>query len=70
MTRSRASGRRPAGDLVVSTAGDELLEELQTERLPALEAEAQASQDPLDAQRVNDVRQAVLRFERRLLVSP
>ena len=52
-------------DLYIA-AGDELLEELQTERLPALEAEAQASQDPLDAQRVNDVRQAVLRFERRL----
>jgi uncharacterized protein YaaN involved in tellurite resistance len=52
-------------DLYIA-AGDELLEELQTERLPVLEAEAQASQDPLDAQRVNDVRQAVLRFERRL----
>lgn len=48
------------------TAGDELLEELRTQRLPVLETEAQASQDPLDAQRVNDVRQAVLRFERRL----
>jgi uncharacterized protein YaaN involved in tellurite resistance len=52
-------------DLYIA-AGDELLEELQTERLPTLEAEAQASQDPLDAQHVNDVRQAVLRFERRL----
>jgi len=52
-------------DLYIA-AGDELLEELRTERLPALEAAAQASQDPLDAQRVNDVRQAVLRFERRL----
>lgn len=52
-------------DLYIA-AGDELLEQLRTERLPALEAEAQASQDPLDAQRVNDVRQAVLRFERRL----
>ncbi|MBN2204366.1 MAG: toxic anion resistance protein [Thermoleophilia bacterium] len=52
-------------DLYIA-AGDELLEELQSERLPALEAEAQASQDPLDAQHVNDVRQAVLRFERRL----
>ena len=52
-------------DLYIA-AGDELLAELQTERLPVLEAEAQASQDPLDAQRVNDVRQAVLRFERRL----
>jgi len=52
-------------DLYIA-AGDELLEELRSARLPALEAEAQASQDPLDAQRVNDVRQAVLRFERRL----
>jgi uncharacterized protein YaaN involved in tellurite resistance len=52
-------------DLYIA-AGDELLEELQTKRLPALEVEAKASQDPMDAQRVNDVRQAVLRFERRL----
>jgi uncharacterized protein YaaN involved in tellurite resistance len=52
-------------DLYIA-AGDELLEDLQTRRLPALEAEAQTSQDPMAAQKVNDVRQAVLRFERRL----
>jgi uncharacterized protein YaaN involved in tellurite resistance len=52
-------------DLYIA-AGDELLGELQAERLPALEEAARASQDPLEAQKVNDVRQAVLRFERRL----
>ena len=52
-------------DLYIA-AGDELLDELHAQRLPALEAEARASQDPLAAQQVNDAHQAVLRFERRL----
>ena len=52
-------------DLYIA-AGDEILEELQTKQLPAMEVEARASQDPLVAQQLTDFRQAVLRFERRL----
>jgi uncharacterized protein YaaN involved in tellurite resistance len=48
------------------TAGDELLEELTTKRLPALEVDAQASGDPLVAQQLTDFKQAIARFERRL----
>jgi uncharacterized protein YaaN involved in tellurite resistance len=49
-----------------TAAGDELLEELNTQRLPALEVNARVSDDPLVAQQLTDFRQAVNRFERRL----
>ena len=52
-------------DLYIA-AGDEILEELQTKKLPALEVEARASQDTLVAQQLTDFRNAVARFERRL----
>jgi uncharacterized protein YaaN involved in tellurite resistance len=52
-------------DLYIA-AGDETLVELSTKRLPAMQIEARASQDPLVAQQLADFRQAVLRFERRL----
>lgn len=52
-------------DLYIA-AGDELLAEVETRRIPALEAEARASTDPLVGQRLADVRQAATRFERRL----
>ena len=52
-------------DLYIA-AGDETLEELNTKRLPAMEAGAKASQDPMVAQQLADFRQAALRFERRL----
>jgi uncharacterized protein YaaN involved in tellurite resistance len=52
-------------DLYIA-AGDEILEELQTKKLPALEVEARASQDPMVAQQLTDFRNAVARFERRL----
>jgi uncharacterized protein YaaN involved in tellurite resistance len=52
-------------DLFIA-AGDQMLEELNTERLPAMEIEARKSTDPLVAQQLADFRQAVLRFERRL----
>ena len=47
-------------------AGDETLEDLSTELLPAMEVEARTSSDPLVAQQLVDFRQAILRFERRL----
>jgi uncharacterized protein YaaN involved in tellurite resistance len=49
-----------------TAAGDELLEELNTQRLPALEVNARVSDDPLVAQQLTDFKQAVNRFERRL----
>ena len=52
-------------DLYIA-AGEEILEELETTRVPALQAEAQTTRDPLAAQRLADLRQAVSRFERRL----
>ena len=52
-------------DLYIA-AGDEILEELQTRKLPAIEVEARASQDPMVAQQLTDFRNAVARFERRL----
>ena len=52
-------------DLYIA-AGDQLLEELQTRRLPEAEVEARASDDPMAAQRLADLQQAVARFERRL----
>jgi uncharacterized protein YaaN involved in tellurite resistance len=51
---------------VYIAAGDEVLAELTGPRLAQLEAQALASQDPMDVQRVTDFRQAVTRFERRL----
>jgi uncharacterized protein YaaN involved in tellurite resistance len=52
-------------DLYIA-AGDELVEELRTRRLPEYEAEAASSGDALAGQRLADFRQAVTRFERRL----
>ena len=52
-------------DLYIA-AGDEILTDLQTSKLPALEVEARASQDPMVAQQLTDFRNAVARFERRL----
>jgi uncharacterized protein YaaN involved in tellurite resistance len=52
-------------DLYIA-AGDEILADLQTKQLPVLEAEAQASKDPLVAQQLTDFQQSVMRFERRL----
>ncbi|NLG65712.1 MAG: toxic anion resistance protein [Actinobacteria bacterium] len=52
-------------DLYV-TAGEEILEELRTRRLPVLEAEVRASGAPLLVQQLADFRQAITRFERRL----
>ena len=52
-------------DLYVA-AGDELLEELNTQRLPAMEVNARVSDDPLVAQQLTDFKQAINRFERRL----
>ena len=51
---------------VYIAAGEQVLVELNTERLPALEVEARASDDPMAAQRLADFQQAVTRFERRL----
>ncbi len=47
-------------------AGERVLEELHATRIPALEAEAAASSDVMVAQRLTDLQQAALRFERRL----
>ena len=47
-------------------AGERVLEELRATRIPALEAEAAASSDVMVAQRLTDLQQAALRFERRL----
>jgi uncharacterized protein YaaN involved in tellurite resistance len=52
-------------DLYIA-AGEELLHELQTTRVPALEAEVRSTNDPLAAQRLADLRQSVARFERRV----
>ena len=51
---------------VYIAAGEQVLTKLNAERLPALEAEARASDDPMAAQRLADFQQAVTRFERRL----
>ena len=51
---------------VYIAAGEQVLVELNTERLPALEVEARTSDDPMAAQRLADFQQAVTRFERRL----
>jgi uncharacterized protein YaaN involved in tellurite resistance len=52
-------------DLYIA-AGDEILEDLQTKKLPAMEVEARSAPDPLVAQQLTDFRNAVARFERRL----
>jgi uncharacterized protein YaaN involved in tellurite resistance len=51
---------------VYIAAGEQVLEELNTKRLPELEVEARTSGDPMAAQRLADFQQAVTRFERRL----
>jgi len=51
---------------VYIAAGEKVLEQLNTERLPELELEARTSSDPMAAQRLADFQQAVTRFERRL----
>ena len=52
-------------DLYIA-AGDQLLEDLQTRAIPEAEVEARASDDPMAAQRLADLNQAVARFERRV----
>jgi len=52
-------------DLYIA-AGDQLLEDLQTRAIPEAEVEARASDDPMAAQRLADLHQAVARFERRV----
>ncbi len=47
-------------------AGETLLSDLRTRKLPELEVEARTSSDPLAAQRLADFDQALTRFERRL----
>jgi uncharacterized protein YaaN involved in tellurite resistance len=52
-------------DLYIA-AGDQIIEDLQTRVIPAAEVEARASDDPMAAQRLADLQQAVSRFERRV----
>ena len=52
-------------DLYIA-AGEQILVEMETVKLPELEAEVRASDDPIAAQRLADFRQAMGRFERRL----
>jgi uncharacterized protein YaaN involved in tellurite resistance len=52
-------------DLYIA-AGDQLLEELQSRDVPAAEVEARTSDDPMAAQRLSDLQQAIGRFERRV----
>ena len=47
-------------------AGEQVVEELHTVKLPALEAEVAATSDVMAAQRLSDLRQATGRFERRI----
>jgi uncharacterized protein YaaN involved in tellurite resistance len=51
---------------VYIAAGEQVLDEMHTRRLPELEVEARTSQDPMAAQRFADLQQSVTRFERRL----
>jgi uncharacterized protein YaaN involved in tellurite resistance len=51
---------------VYIAAGEQVLEDLHTAKLPALEAEVAATNDVMSAQRLTDLRQAAGRFERRL----
>ena len=48
------------------TAGEEKLEELIREELPALREKAEKTQDPIDAQRLRDYEEACSRFEKKL----
>jgi uncharacterized protein YaaN involved in tellurite resistance len=52
-------------DLYIA-AGEQILVEMETVKLPELEAEVRVSDDALAAQRLADFRQAMGRFERRL----
>ncbi|MBM3501900.1 MAG: toxic anion resistance protein, partial [Armatimonadetes bacterium] len=52
-------------DLYIA-AGETLLTDLRTKKLPELEVEARTSSDPMAAQRLADFDQALTRFERRL----
>ncbi len=52
-------------DLFIA-AGKYRLQELRTEKLPALEAKARESNDPVDAQRVQDFNQLLNSFEKKL----
>lgn len=52
-------------DLFIA-AGKHRLHELRTEKLPVLEAKAQESKDPVDAQRVQDFNQLLNSFEKKL----
>ncbi len=52
-------------DLYIA-AGEELLRDVKTRRLPELEVEARTSDDPMATQRLADLEQSVARFERRL----
>lgn len=47
-------------------AGEEKLKELQEEVLPKMKQEAEASGDPVDAQRVQDMSQLINRFEKKI----
>lgn len=51
---------------VYIAAGEQALEELHRDKIPALEAEVAASADVMAAQRLTDLRQAATRFDRRL----
>ena len=51
---------------VYIAAGEQVVEELHTVKLPALEAEVAATSDVMAAQRLSDLRQATGRFERRI----
>ncbi len=52
-------------DLYIA-AGEQLLVEMNTKKLPELETEARTSDDPMATQRLADFQQAITRFERRL----
>jgi uncharacterized protein YaaN involved in tellurite resistance len=55
------------GDLdIFLAAGQMKLDDLKTNDLPALEAKAKASSDPLDAQKLNDFNSFIHRFEKKL----
>jgi len=51
---------------VYIAAGEQALEELFRDKIPALEAEVAAGNDVMAAQRLTDLKQAATRFERRL----
>jgi uncharacterized protein YaaN involved in tellurite resistance len=51
---------------VYIAAGEQVLEELHTVKIPALEAEVAATSDVMAAQQLTDLRQATGRFERRI----